>query len=253
MVQQVTTFDGDYTGEMAGIFDIDEPAKQILGESKPSDVFAYMFRRFGYPRFGWDDYKTLIQYYITTEMDGVVLMVRPAFAGGGTFGYVLRKDIDRVCVEEDHKTFKERYERFEAWAIETKGIETMHIYYEPDLDKLNRVWQAWVKAHQINDFKSQEDAEMLFFREQAKITKDLSDEYIKIEPHLKYIPIGDRPDDSIIKQCHTALCAAIKDLLQPVCVRDAAINVCGKVRDDVECVTYSTMAGIGVGDKLDEG
>lgn len=251
-IQQVTTFDGDYTGEMAGIFDLDDPAKQIIGEPNPSDVFAYMFRRFGYPRFGWDDYKTLVQYYITTEMDGVVLMVRPAFAGGGTFGYLLRKDIDQACVEEDRKPYQEQYERFEAWAIETKGIETMHEFYEPDLEKLNRVWQAWTKTHEPNDFKTQEDAEIVFFAEQANITNDLLEEYSKIEQQIKRISIEDQLDDSIMKQCHNALCAAIKDILQPVHVRDATINICGKVCGDVECVEYSLMAGIGVGDKLDE-
>lgn len=251
-IQQVTNFDGEYTGAMAGTFDLDEPAKQILGEPKPSDVFAYMFRRFGYPRFGWDDYKTLVQYYITTGLDGVVLMVRPAFAGGETFGYVLRKDIDKACMEEDRKPYTELYERFEAWAIETKGVETMHEYYEPDLDKLNRVWQAWIKKHEPNDFKTQEDAEMVFFAEQANITNDLLAEYSKIEPQPKQVLLEDRPDDSIMKQCYNSLCAAIKDLLQLVHVRDAAINVCGKVRGDVECVAYSSMAGRGVGSQFDD-
>lgn len=251
-IQQVTDFDGEYTGEMAGTFDLDEPAKQILGEPKPSDVFAYMFRRFGYPRFGWDDYKTLVQYYITTEMEGVVLMVRPAFAGGGTFGYVLRKDINQACMEEDRKPYTELYERFEAWVIETKGIETIHEYFEPDLAKLNRVWQAWTKTHENNNFKTQEDAEMVFFAEQANITNDLLEEYSKIEPQPGRVPMDERLDDSIMKQCYNALCAAIEDLLQSVHVRDAVINVCGKVRGDVDCVEYSLMAGIGVGDKLDE-
>lgn len=52
-------------------------------------MFAYLFRRFGYPIYGWDDYKSLVQYYLTTPDDEVVLLVDPNDSVRLSFGYGL--------------------------------------------------------------------------------------------------------------------------------------------------------------------
>ena len=250
--------DADYVGAKGGFFDLDEDAEKLMNGNPPAGhVFMYLFRRFGYPRFGWDGRKQLIQYHITTPMDGVGMTVEPDVTGGGTFGYTLRKDIDQACEDEDNKPWKDRYERFEAWAIETKGIETMHIYYEPDHDKLKRVFETWAADKDDADFKDDEEIRKAFYADQAKITDDMLGLYYhEIEPHPKIIPLADRPGGSIIKQVHAASCAAIMDLLRPVYVRDVALNIAGFVgwsewmkEDDI--VKYAPYSGCGVGDKLE--
>lgn len=40
-------------------------------------LFAYLFRRFGYPNHGWDDYKELTNYYLSTPEPDMVMCVRP--------------------------------------------------------------------------------------------------------------------------------------------------------------------------------
>ncbi len=98
----------------------------------------------------------------------------------------------------------------------------------------------------------------MFYDQQAKITQDLLDEYLKIEPHPTIAPLEDRADNSIMKQCHVALCAAIKDLLRPVYVRDVLINVTGDVSWEepdehvIRAVDCAVGTGCGVGDKLDK-
>jgi len=165
--------DADYVGAKGGLFDLSEDAKKLMGGNPSAcSAFIYLFRRFGYPKFGWDGLKHLIQYQISTPMEGVALIVEPAVAGGGTFGYMLREDIDQACMDEDHKPWK------------------------------------------------------------------------------------DRPDDSIMKQVHTALCAAITDLLRPVYVRDVMLNISGFVgwnatTNDDDAIKYAPGSGCGVGDRLE--
>jgi hypothetical protein len=170
--------DADYEGAMVGLFDLHNDAEEIIGTLNAGDTFMYLFRRFGYPRFGWDGYKELVQYHITTPMAGVVLTIRPNVTGSYTFGYMLRDDVHQQCEKE--AAFPE------------------------------------------------------------------------------VLPPKDRPADSIMQQCHTALCAAIRDMLRPVGVRDVLIAICGKVDWDepdehiLGAVKYAAGAGCGVGNELDK-
>jgi hypothetical protein len=248
--------EADYRGESSCIFELEAAAEEITEKLNAGDVFMYLFRRFGYPKFGWDGHKRLVMYHITTPMPGVILMVEPDVTGAFTFACIMRKDIAEEHEAEDRKPFEERYKRFEAWAIAAKGVETMHVCYEPDNDKLQRVWHTWCMANHVNDFETYGAAQRVFLDEQEKITETLMQEYAQIEPYAKHIPLAYRPDDSIIKQVRNALCDTIKDLLRPVHVRDVMINIAGEVvwdetlnqdKDSVEC---AADAGCGVGDKL---
>ena len=40
-------------------------------------LFAYLFRRFGYPNSGWDDYKQLTSYELTTPHPDLLLGIAP--------------------------------------------------------------------------------------------------------------------------------------------------------------------------------
>lgn len=46
-------------------------------------LFAYLFRRFGYPNRGWDDYKDHSCYMLTTPREDVMVSVRP-YVGSNT-------------------------------------------------------------------------------------------------------------------------------------------------------------------------
>ena len=100
-IQQVIKLDGEYSGAMDGLFSPDRYSK--IKNLDAGSVFLYMFRRFGYPGFGWDGQKTLVKWILTTDMDGVLLEVQPNVTGAGTFGYLLRGDIDLACMEEKNK------------------------------------------------------------------------------------------------------------------------------------------------------
>src|SRR2546427_5605706 len=66
---------------MIGVFDTGKDAALILPGLRGGQLFAYLFRRFGYPNSGWDDHKELVYYLLTTPMDNVFLAVRPHMGG----------------------------------------------------------------------------------------------------------------------------------------------------------------------------
>lgn len=88
-----------------GVFSPHDLAKEIFDarrEGEPQDRRAdqvlYLFRRFGYPVYGWDGYKSVIDYVLTTPDPDVVLWCKPASAYWISFGYgvsdALRRDAD---------------------------------------------------------------------------------------------------------------------------------------------------------------
>ena len=253
--------DADYEGAMAGLFDLHNDAEEIVGTLNAGDTFMYLFRRFGYPRFGWDGYKELVQYHITTPMAGVVLTVRPNVTGAYTFGYLLRDDIHQQCEKEERKPYEDWTEQFEAWAVKEHDIEIIKMF-EQDNDKLNRMWQKWGADKEDRDFASERDAHNAFFTDQEAIRVKYAEMYKEIAAFPEILPPKDRPADSIMKQVHTALCAAIRDLLRPAYVRDVMIDITGELSWDesdehvmsaVECaVECAVGSGCGVGDKLDK-
>lgn len=94
-----------FAGAMAGIFGPGGAAREILGDVRGGQLFAYLFRRFGYPNCGWDERKELVYYLLTTPMDTVFLGVRPYMGGDdrqGTdqdrtrlmFGYCISQEIE---------------------------------------------------------------------------------------------------------------------------------------------------------------
>lgn len=249
--------DADYEGAMAGLFDLHHDAEEIVGILNAGDTFMYLFQRFGYPRFGWDGYKELVQYHITTPMAGVVLTVRPNVTGGGTFGYTLRDDIHQQCEKEERKPYEDWTEQFEAWALKEHDIEIIRMF-EQDNDKLNRMWQKWGADKEDRNFTSERDAYNAFFTDQAAIRVKYTELFKEIAAFPEILPPKDRPADSIMKQVHVALCDTIRDLLRPVHVRDVMINIAGKVvwdeslNQDKDSVKYAATAGCGVGNKLDK-
>lgn len=255
--KQITNFKGDYEGAMGGIFWLDKDAKKILsGKINYGEAFAYLFRRFGYPRFGWDGYKTLVHYYLSTPMDGVVLIVEPNAFGVCPFGYILRKDLDIKCYEEEHKPITEWFERLYTWVKKEHDIEFYDVL-GGDKKRIQKTWINWLSFRYPNVTKDgdvTEEMQSEFFNIQWK----LREKYVNLYKEIENLPkrddeIMDLPDTSIRKKCYKALCTSIKDLLIPVNIRDVLINIKGRVDDDKwnNIIKYSLMSGYGVGNKMD--
>ncbi len=119
-IAQVAVLDSDkkYTAAGAGTFDPGNIAQKVLPNIKGGQLFAYLFRRFGYPSWAWDSDKELTHYCLTTPLEDVFLTVCPAMGGdysGGydctelMFGYCIERSIE----EEYHTLYRQR--KLDEW------------------------------------------------------------------------------------------------------------------------------------------
>lgn len=98
---QAATLKGFFRA-MADHLDPFDIAAQILGYPHSNNAFIYLFRRFGYPRFGWASEVDIVQYHITTPNPEVHLSV--GLRGEGVyFGYCLSEKGQIACSDEQGK------------------------------------------------------------------------------------------------------------------------------------------------------
>lgn len=79
------------------------------------DQFAYLFRRFGYPAWGWDNCKSLVNYILTTPDADVILWCKPSHYLRHSFGFGLSPSLERESMERvmAYRTHDPREERTE--------------------------------------------------------------------------------------------------------------------------------------------
>ena len=103
---QVATLSGEkkYSAAGSGTFDPGEIAQKVLPNLRGGQLFAYLFRRFGYPSWAWDDDKELTHYCLTTPLEGVFLTVCPYMGGDyphdGTATYDCTELMFGYCIEQ---------------------------------------------------------------------------------------------------------------------------------------------------------
>lgn len=256
-------FDGKYNGASMGLLNPCDEARRILGDINYGEGFAYLFRRFGYPEYGWDDYKGLVRYYITTPMDGVILSIEPGTSTVTSFGYMLRDDIHKKCLFEEFRPLWYWTKKFKLWAAKKYRVIPFDMFYaSASKREINAAADAWISVNCKDREPTQEDANS--FHEYKRLQCDkLRAEYLRIEGHYSRVNLWEwrsLPEAYISRQAMEAICVAIENLLMPVNIRDWYINIKGRVKDDdlklvpdpeeleefeVESAPYSEMAGMG--------
>ncbi len=91
---EIKQYDGDDGVRGFGGDELLEPGKlaeKIYGDKFSSAaIFAYLFRRFGYPLGGWDDYKELCGYTLSTPMEGIYLYISIKGDGEPSYSFGIR-------------------------------------------------------------------------------------------------------------------------------------------------------------------
>ena len=152
-------FEAKYKGASTGFFNPGAEAYRILGELNYGNVFAYLFRRFGYPCYGWDDYKELTIYYLTTSMDGVVLSIKPSVSTATSFGYMLRHDVHAKCKFESFKPLVYWTKKFKKWvAIKYRIIAFDGFYVNCSKKEIDRAARVWIRKNCFNRTPTQKDS-----------------------------------------------------------------------------------------------
>lgn len=225
--------DYDYLsgGRRFSWFDPTEYARSFFGKEAKlhGDFFLYLFRRFGPPIHGWDEYKEAVGYLLETEHPKLYLRI--SFRGAhSSFGYLLSEELESELLRESitplllwHEIFKnwcwEHYQFFEFYPN-----EVFHPQLDPKELKTVDLWRSETGVT-LDPFGTRE-----FDRWIEQKREQLAKLYEAINPRPpRQSPLVEGDMRSRVK---AALIAAIEDLARPVRVRDVWISPTGQVASD---------------------
>ncbi|MEY2161630.1 MULTISPECIES: hypothetical protein [unclassified Rhodanobacter] len=213
-------------------------------------LFTYLFRRFGFPNRGSDDYKEIACYALTTPLPDMVMMVSPSV------GEWPRLSIKFVVTLEAWDAMERAPRR--KWAQDLAAWVEAQGPLPNWMDEWLDIWRTkpgiaefatgdrsdWVESitdmHfvgiEVKDRPAHWSDELYgLFCSVAEFVDRTHREFEAIEPHPAHIErTADWrtwPDSDPLKHYHAAAAAALEDLSRPVRIRDAQINAHGLVPD----------------------
>ena len=204
-------------------------------------LFAYLFRRFGYPNSGWDDYKQLTKYELTTPHPDLILGIVPHVSNSASLTFTFYASLSQRSAVRDweDRPRDEWKARVFKWA-EANGLpEWMPEWVEfcaarKDQTGSSMTWRE--TAPYIHcAWPSMNAAESKVHKSAIKFWKSFYANYraIEAEPAIR----SRAPDynewdgDDPLKPLAAAAIVALNDLRRPVGVRDSDINVSGLIVD----------------------
>lgn len=213
------------------------PIKLACGEKMDyGNLFSYLFRRFGYPNKGWDDYKQLAKYVLSTPLPDMVLMIVP-YCGNGTdlhFSFMVTAETYQKIRDYDRRDYLVWRERMFDWIEANNMIPEWMEKGMEYLNTENMVPLTWRQAYDsigvLHLNKEGKKPVNVGYNWQQKVHKA----YSKIEEppshsHSRSYDWREWPDDDPCKAYNQAAYEALLDLKRPVEVRDIYINSFGRV------------------------
>lgn len=203
-----------------------EIAERLFGDEYSSgNAFLYLFRRFGYPISGWDEYKGAADYVLTTPMDGIYLwaMIKAGDHASYSFGIRFSEEMYKKHDSLIHRYYSARVNLAAKHALK-EGYPFVPIF-EKWTKKTARIAYAWSKANGINAEHPTEEEKKRFWNEMEKRkTRAISELGAFVNPCAE-------PFHEFFRSVNDALEVSLKDLLRHTYVRDVAINILGGVDD----------------------
>ncbi len=216
-------------------------------------LFAYLFRRFGYPNCGWDDYKELACYLLATPHPQMLMKIVPYVGNDASISIRFLVEHPTASTFDD---FGRRHR--DAWRTaaldhqERTGLPAwMPQWVERCKDQILPRLGTWIP----DNFGWRESAPYVDFDNAddglAKMAKAFFiaayELYQAIVPDPGYEErpdaIAEWSDEDPLKPFALAAVAALNDLLRPVRVRDHAITAHGEVAPTGRTLKESGVAG----------
>ncbi|ACK78152.1 hypothetical protein RU820_05330 [Acidithiobacillus ferrooxidans] len=219
-------------------------------------LFAYCFRRFGYPNRGWDDYKELVSYRLTTPHPDMVLRITPYVGNisvisvqfmverGAYMAIEAYAERDRMAWEGRSLDYAEK-QGLPNWMPEWVNIfNTEFRAAFPDVSYADN-WRQAVNFYYQYGEKGSRPYELT--DRLVQFRKKLHDDYAQIERwpayYMRPADVKDWNEDDPLKPFAQAAMVALEDLRTPVGVRDQSINAFGEVESGRADVNVSPSAG----------
>lgn len=234
-------------------------AREALGENVPQgSLFAYLFRRFGYPNWGSDPYKELASYLLTTAHPDMLLRITP-YAGGDpsiSFSFVVTHDAHKACRNWTSRKRDAHEMAFYDWAEKNDRVhsaaEAAANSVAPQGWPIPREltgWQRVVPALRILGYKarrphsSPEIEKLLIWLHKADA--DYEAEHPRPDIEWRSASISEWDEADPLKPFALAMTQTLEDLQKAVWIRDCPINIMGPLDDEdvVDDVDYAAAAG----------
>ena len=251
-----------YTGpDRADRFDL--IGSTIGPEINYGTLTAYLLRRFGYPNSGWDDYKELACYQLSTPVPDMYMRVVPYVgdSSGISIMFMIASESARVIDDYEAKPREAHSNRMRVWLESVIGLPGRT---DDCLEMVRRDWGSIASVDSFHasltyldmydpepvtgsgsgmDRKSRRQApgEWLEWAEQKVAEFEAFDPRPKA--FLRSRTVEDWPDEDPLKAYALAAIAALRDLNTAVRVRDSAINAFGRVDDARVILKEPAVAG----------
>jgi hypothetical protein len=219
-------------------------------------LFAYCFRRFGYPNQGWDDYKELVSYYLTTPHSDMVLNITPCVGNTAflTLSFYVEREAAHAIEDYARRDQQAWEQRLLDWA-EQQGLpdwmpEWMDFFNTVYREARPNITQADNWRQVINFPYPLGQKGNPLYEQTSRVSQYfnyLHEEYRKVEEWPDYYErptnLADWNDDDPLKPFVPAAIEALKDLRSLVGVRDQSINAFGEVESGRPVVKAASSAG----------
>lgn len=224
-----------------------------------STAFMYLFRRYGYPVLGWDDYKDLCSYAFSTIDEEIVIRWRmhPGEYHHSLCAFVTDK-LSRNCLEESCKPWTDWHSRIATWAKENHEwlyyslfkvfvpSETMKGRMEfigsqeqekEILDFVNEHCGGKFESEAWDKFKNWKDEGNQKYRDiygkEVEPCPKHPDFHCKFDDQLSASEVQHQwilsmPEDSKIRRVYFAAMALFEDWKRPTNVHDQYFNLIGE-------------------------
>ncbi len=236
------------------------PIKLACGEHiEYGPLFAYLFRRFGYPNYGWDDYKELAKYILSTPLPDMVLKIVP-YCGNSSdisFSFFITSEAQRKIRNYELRDVLLWQQRMFDW-VESNNklpgwLDNAMEYYKTQglqFDSWRDAWDELATLH-WNRQKPGKKPVALGYLWRRRIERAYSKVEAAPRPHYKRsYDWREWPDEDLAKAYNQAAYEALLDLKRPVEVQDIFIDAFGRVEDpgEMDILDGSTSAGYPSGD-----
>lgn len=221
-------------------------AERVLGEEmQQGSLFAYLFRRFGYPNRGSDPYKELASYMLTTTRKDMLLRIVP-YAGGSvsiSFGFLVPHQVRSACddwVSRDRRAHRAAFMdwivaegRVPAWADDTAEGMVKGSWPIPEGAT---GWRRMMSGMAIISHGGVREDHPADKAEAIRWYESVRDDYEADHPVPAVQWRSENPDEwedgDPLKPYAEAIAETLRDLLRPVWIRDVAIGIRGVISED---------------------
>lgn len=226
----------------------------IIGDNLDyGHLFAYLFRRFGYPNSGWDECRQLVKYDLSTPLPDLVMRITPHVGNSSTFSicfliaYEPFFSIKKYQYCEKAAYQKRMFDWIEARGMVPDWMPECVATASAELQLITKSWRE-IFDHLIFYRNISDDVpDCLSKRAWYQWSKAQKDQYEKIEAkpghYVRKLNWKDWPEDDPLKRYIAAAQTALGDLKRPVRVHEQAINAFGKVQASALTLKEPAVAG----------